>query len=369
MYRRRIWRPSSVSSAGADLNPSHDGRRDTGDRRVAFFRVSRIFRWNQSRAATVGCPDDLRGGQWLPTLNGNLFTSPAHVLVNTVGVMGKGIAREFKRVYPDMFETYRRYCEERTLTIGRMYLHKTPHKWVLNFPTKSHWRSRSRLRYIERGLRAFRQTYLEMGVRSIAFPAPGCGNGQLDYDKQVRPLMEEYLSSLSIPVFIYLPRSTTAALEHRDAMQVARWLRSVPAALHFDEVWRDLLTIIKTTATFSTLSKGASCHAELPSEANGRPELRIRAANKSYYCSDEVLLGFWQQLRDYGFVHRSIVPSHYRVSNLMPVFAELPYVDTVTVSESSRRLRSQPEVGLQVVPPATPDHGVFSPRSHAMAEA
>ena len=305
-------------------------------------------------------------------VDGNLFTSPAQVLVNTVntvGVMGKGIAREFKRVYPDMFETYRRYCKEKELTIGRLYLHRTSHKWVLNFPTKSHWRSRSRLRYIELGLEAFRQTYVDMGIKSIAFPALGCGNGQLDYDRQVRPLMEEYLSSLSIPVFIYLPQRSKNPSEHRDATQVSRWLRSVPAALPFDEVWRDVLSILKTTATFSTLSKGVRCQAELPSDSNGHPELRIRTANKSYYCGDEVLLGFWQQLRDYGFIHRSIVPSHYRVSYLMPVFAQLPYVDTVNVSESSRRLRSHPAVALQVVPPAAPDHGVFSPRSYAMAEA
>ena len=305
-------------------------------------------------------------------VDGNLFTSPAQVLVNTVntvGVMGKGIAREFKRVYPDMFETYRRYCKNRELTIGRLHLHKTPHKWVLNFPTKAHWRAPSRLRYIELGLRAFRQAYLDLGIRSIAFPALGCGNGQLDYDSQVRPLMEEYLSSLSIPVFIYLPQRAKETSEHRDPAQVASWLRSVPAALPFDEVWKDLLNIVKTTATFSTLSKGALCYAELPSNDSGHPELRIRAANRSYYCSDEVLLGFWQQLRDYGFVHRSIVPSHYRVSYLMPVFGHLPYVDTVSVSDSSRRLRHQPEVALQVVPPAAPDHGVFSPVSYAMAEA
>lgn len=305
-------------------------------------------------------------------VDGDLFTSPAHALVNTVntvGVMGKGIAREFKSVYPDMFATYRRYCNEGELKIGRLHLHKTPHKWVLNFPTKSHWRSPSRLRYIELGLRAFRQTYLDTGIRSIAFPALGCGNGQLDYDRQVKPLMEEYLSSLSIPVFIYLPQRTEEPSGHRDAKQIARWLRSVPAALYFDEVWRDLLTIVQTTATFSTLSRGAPLRAELPSDTNGHPELRIRAANRSYCWSDDMLLSFWQQLRDYGFVHRSIVPSHYRVSYLMAVFARLPYVDTVAVSESSRRLRSQPEIALQVVPPATPDHGVFSPHSHAMAEA
>lgn len=86
----------------------------------------------------------------------NIFESPAQVIVNTVntvGVMGKGIAKDFKKYYPEMFKEYQRYCEIGALEVGKLWLYKTPNKWVLNFPTKKHWRNPSRLEYIESGLK------------------------------------------------------------------------------------------------------------------------------------------------------------------------------------------------------------------------
>ena len=150
-------------------------------------------------------------------LSGDLFQSPAKVLVNTVntvGVMGKGVALKFKRIYPEMFEAYRNHCERGNLEIGRLFLYKTPNKWILNFPIRTHWRSPSREEYIEAGLAKFRARCPEMGITSIAFPELGCGNGGLDFETQVKPLMERYLGSLSVPTFLYLgggkaaPRST-----------------------------------------------------------------------------------------------------------------------------------------------------------------
>lgn len=88
-------------------------------------------------------------------LKGDIFSSPAQVLVNTVntvGVMGKGVALEFKKRYPAMFKSYERVCDEKQLEIGKLLLWKGPEKWVLMFPTKKHWRSPSKLEYIEAGL-------------------------------------------------------------------------------------------------------------------------------------------------------------------------------------------------------------------------
>ena len=84
--------------------------------------------------------------------------------------MGKGIALRFKRIYPDMFKRYRDHCEHERLAIGKLFLWKTPHKWVLNFPTKEHWRNPSRPEYIERGLEKFVSIHDELGITSIAFP-------------------------------------------------------------------------------------------------------------------------------------------------------------------------------------------------------
>ena len=304
-------------------------------------------------------------------VDGDIFSSPAKVLVNTVntvGVMGKGIAYNFKRVYPAMFKAYRKYCENRQLNVGTLYLHKTSHKWVLNFPTKKHWRYPSLPEYIDRGLRTFTQTYSRMGITSIAFPALGCGNGGLDYDTEVRPLMETHLSSLSIPIFIYFPRPTAGPPEHRDVNTITNWLRSQPASLPFDEVWQDLVAILATRRHYATMSKGTAYKAEIVSAGEEQPALRITAGTKTYRFDRDILLDFWQQLRDYGFVHRSIAPQYHRVSYLIPIFATLPYVERVSVSETLRGLHTRPAVGLQVIPPPQPDHGIFAANEYAMAE-
>jgi O-acetyl-ADP-ribose deacetylase (regulator of RNase III) len=139
-------------------------------------------------------------------VEGDLLQSKARVLVNavnTVGVMGKGIALRFKQAYPEMFKEYQQWCEQKQLTIGKLWLYKTPQKWILNFPTKEHWRAKSKMEHIEVGLQKFVATYREKGIREIAFPMLGCGNGELDWEIQIQPLMEKHLSKLPIAVYVY----------------------------------------------------------------------------------------------------------------------------------------------------------------------
>lgn len=138
----------------------------------------------------------------------DLFESPAQVLVNTVntvGVMGKGIAKEFASIYPEMYKEYRALCEKHMFDVDQLWLYKTSHKWVLNFPTKKHWRSPSKVEYIEAGLKKFVDAYAQKGITSISFPLLGCGSGGLDFESQVQPIMETYLKPLPIDVFIHLP--------------------------------------------------------------------------------------------------------------------------------------------------------------------
>lgn len=136
---------------------------------------------------------------------GDLLKSNAQTLVNavnTVGVMGKGVALTFKQAYPEMFTQYQALCAAKQFQVGSLWLYKSPDKWVLNFPTKTHWRSPSKLEYIEAGLQKFREIYFQMSITSIAFPRLGCGAGGLDWESQVRPLMERYLSALPIEITI-----------------------------------------------------------------------------------------------------------------------------------------------------------------------
>lgn len=140
-------------------------------------------------------------------VTGDLFQSDMQVLtnpVNTVGVMGKGLAKHFKIRYPEMFAEYKILCDAGQLTIGQLHLYPAEDKWILNFPTKAHWRAKSKLEYIEVGLGRFVEIYEEQQIESIAFPMLGCGLGGLDWETQVKPVMESYLSDLAIDIEIYI---------------------------------------------------------------------------------------------------------------------------------------------------------------------
>ena len=141
-------------------------------------------------------------------VNGNIFNTKAQTIVNTVncvGVMGKGIALVFKLRYPKMFDVYHQYCIDHLIDIGKLWLYKgEPNApWVLNFPTKTHWKLPSEYEYIERGLQKFVETYEEKGISSIAFPLLGANNGGLNKDRVIE-IMTRYLKQCNIPIEIYM---------------------------------------------------------------------------------------------------------------------------------------------------------------------
>jgi len=140
-------------------------------------------------------------------VNQNIFESPAQVLVNavnTVGIMGKGIAKKYKELYPEMYQKYRYFCKNNMLETGKLWLYKDETKWILNLPTKNHWRNPSNIEYIELGLKKFVETYEEKGIHSISFPKLETGNDGLDWDSEVKPLFEKYLRPLPIDVFVHI---------------------------------------------------------------------------------------------------------------------------------------------------------------------
>lgn len=174
-------------------------------------------------------------------VEGDIFNSPAQVIVNTVntvGVMGKGIAWEFKNRYPDMFEKYKAACEKKLFTIGKLMLISAPDHMLLLFPTKENWRYPSKLSYIESGLKRFRDNYAQCGITSIAFPKLGCGNGELNWE-EVRPLMERYLKDLPIDVYIYLDKYGRDP-EHKHPKEMQEWLRKNAKDLSFYGVLDDV---------------------------------------------------------------------------------------------------------------------------------
>jgi len=265
--------------------------------------------------------------------------------------MGKGVALQFKQLFPDMFKEYRRHCEQGRFSIGNLSLHKTENKWVLNFPTKKHWRQPSRPEYIEAGLKRLVSIYEETGLYDIAMPLLGCGNGELDWPTQVEPIVERYLKALPINVFIHFyPRGVAPVPEHRNIADMEEWLRSEPEQLAFAEVWRDLQHLIANSHTFETLAAQTRFTASVSDDPVG---VRVVTNSKQVLFTYDELLDFWQQLRSYGYTFRSIAPSGLTrdASYLYPLFSRLSYVTPIEMSASYSRLRrGNDSIGLQYRP-------------------
>lgn len=156
--------------------------------------------------------------------NGNLLTTEVEALVNTVntvGVMGKGIALQFKRAYPANFRAYRAACAQGEVRVGHVWAFDTgvlgPRRYILNFPTKQHWRTPSRLADVAAGLDSLVFVVRELGITSIAIPALGCGNGGLDW-ADVRPLIEQACARMpGVRAVIFAPEGAPAPGEMPNA--------------------------------------------------------------------------------------------------------------------------------------------------------
>jgi O-acetyl-ADP-ribose deacetylase (regulator of RNase III)/uncharacterized protein YwgA len=144
-------------------------------------------------------------------LVGDILKSKAQTLINTVncvGIMGKGIALEFKNRFPEMFKDYVEKCARKEVKPGEPYLYKTlfPPQ-IVNFPTKDHWKSVAKISDIEHGLQYLLVHYKEWDITSLAIPPLGCGNGQLEW-RAVGPLIYRYAKQMDIPVELYAPYGT-----------------------------------------------------------------------------------------------------------------------------------------------------------------
>ncbi|MEQ8674638.1 MAG: macro domain-containing protein [Aggregatilineales bacterium] len=283
---------------------------------------------------------------------GDLFQSPAKVLVNTVntvGVMGKGIALQFKRLYPEMFKQYQQLCEQNMFEMGQLWIYKTPHKWVLNFPTKNHWRHKSKPEYIELGLKKFVRNYEEKGINSISFPMLGCGNGELDWETQVRPLMEEYLGGL--PIDIYIHRYSSPSLrtpEHKNVAEISKWLHSEPQALAFTEFWEDLKHMVNSTRQFTETVSDASFSVQFDEEET---VVITSTRQEQVEIPKDSMLDLWQYIRSSGYAIPQNLPSGLDeyAPKLMGMLMQLPYLHPVMLSRNTLDENTS-AFGLQLIP-------------------
>lgn len=145
-------------------------------------------------------------------VRGDLLKAPVEALVNTVntaGVMGKGVALQFKRAFPDNYQVYVRACKRGEVQIGRILIHDrgslAQPRYIFNFPTKKHWRHPSRMEYVEEGLKDLVRQIRELQIRSIALPPLGAGNGGLPWPEVKRRIQEALESLEGVEVWVYEP--------------------------------------------------------------------------------------------------------------------------------------------------------------------
>lgn len=170
-------------------------------------------------------------------VTGNLFESDAQALVNTVntvGVMGKGIALQFKEAYPENYRIYRKACKEKTFSVGQMLvttindMYQGQNRYIINFPTKTDWRKPSEYVYIEKGLEALKREIATRGIKSVAIPPLGSSNGGLNWP-QVKEMIVAALSDVDCDIRIYEP---TAKIQER--MKAERTKLNVARAMLLD---------------------------------------------------------------------------------------------------------------------------------------
>lgn len=274
----------------------------------------------------------------------DIFKSPAQVIVNTVntvGVMGKGIAKRYKEIYPDMYKQYQKFCEQHLLDIGKLWIYKSDTKWILNFPTKKHWRQPSKVEYVEQGLKKFVETYEEKGITSVSFPQLGCGNGGLNWEDEVRPLMEKYLKDLPIDIFIHIYSENTAGAEHMNVQETKKWLQSSPSSLSVEQVWDDLVDAVETDKQlvindvhWEITSKNSAGKADFSYDPDSEPYLLMTSDGKKHIFYQADLFELWIKLRETKFIRDTNFPSHFnRNEELRLVFNLLGKLDYIEMAK------------------------------------
>lgn len=272
----------------------------------------------------------------------SLLEANTQTLVNTVncvGVMGKGIAKAFKQRDPKMFAAYKRICDEKLLKPGKLWLWRGSEQWVLNFPTKSHWRNPSRMEWVEAGLVKFASTYEEQGITEISFPKLGCGNGGLDWG-EVRPLMEHYLSDLRIPVFIHDYTKKIGAPEHFEHL-----------ALEVRKSTRDLSfkSFISGLERISKLSPKLYVNNEQELEINfDNDTLEIQTRENTWSFEEDDLRGVWLSLLN-GLVTKEKAGWTKNDSGV-PLLTIMQLLPDVRAVQIHRHGNPDPEIAVELRP-------------------
>ncbi len=281
---------------------------------------------------------------------GELFESSASVLVNpvnTVGVMGAGVSADFKRIYPAMFEGYAALCAAGQFTSGSLWLYKTAHKWVLNFPVKEHYRARAQPAMIEAGLQKFATIYAAQSITSLALPMLGTGDGGLRWEEDVRPLLEAYLNPLPIAVYVYRHDVHNPFATESSARAVRARLEGLPRTLDFATFWRDLNRTLKKTDTFKLPETGERFRVGI--DPTRKSIVLLTGAPQPVFLSQSLLGDLWAYVRSAGYVLPQNLPGGLdeAAAYVIALLSVLPYLRPVYLG----RVDGEWLPGLQYLPP------------------
>jgi O-acetyl-ADP-ribose deacetylase (regulator of RNase III) len=289
---------------------------------------------------------------------GELFYSPARVLVNPVNVTGAmkaGLAADFRWFFPAMFEAYRERCQTDRFRIGQLMLYKTPHRWILNLPVKRHWRASATLETIEQGLTLFERVYADYGMTSVSFPLLGTEQDGLAA-AEVLSLMVACLDPLPIPVYVHqMPQTDDSTNASRNRRVLRHWLNGQPVRVSFARFQNDMLACVRERDRFHTLDDGHEFRVTA-TEASGRQRFSVKMSprrGESVFLPETQLRDVWQHVRRSGYVLPQTLPSGLdaHAPFLVALLSELPYVQSVQLAAPG----SDPVTGLHLIPPVRQD--------------
>ncbi len=291
----------------------------------------------------------------LTIVYGDLFMSPARVLVNpvnTVGTMAGDLGEDFRQVYPEMFAAYQRLCEADQLNVGQLMLYRTPHKWILNLPVKRHYRAIIRLDAVEMGLRRIAALYAEQCFTSISLPFVALRDSPSD-DQALMGLLRSYLGTLPIMVYVHLPADPRLQEARHTITTLARWLNGTPQHVSFETFWRGIASIVRRHPELKTLEAGRPFSVTFRrDETNPRlMSLKLICDEQTTFIPQTLLRDLWQYVLLAGYAHPRHLPGGLDAVGeiIVTLLSKLSYM---------RPLRLQPSdqaaaIGLHYIPPVT----------------
>lgn len=278
--------------------------------------------------------------------------SAAQVLVCTTSLLGS-VETAFKRHFPEMVEPYQLLCQQDHMGSGRLFIHRTLHKWVMALPVRNHPRAAASPDMIEAGLQKFAASFAEYGLTSVAFP--DFSDDGLDWENDIRPLVESYLVPLPVTIYIHRPPITSHSLPDYSARVLRRWLNTPPRHVTFTDFMNNLEHVLKQQRDFETLdAPHERFRVTLTTRANRTSIKLLIPTDAPVFISENQLKDLWHYIVRAGYTMPRNLPAGLEAAGeyIVALFSALDTVYPVTLAASD----GEPVTGLHYVPPVDRDY-------------